>query len=121
LLDLGIGLKVGERVGWPPEKVAAVKMQRDGVMGIQLRLTPPADEMLSCRSIDAIRIYLSRLRRAGGELGAARLAIEESGKTPLELIEESKVTTGRLSREYQPRDAAEKAAQAAASAASSGT
>ncbi|HEX7442055.1 MAG TPA: hypothetical protein VF319_18395, partial [Caldimonas sp.] len=117
----GIGIRIGERVGWSGEKLAAVKMQRDAAMAIVSRRSPPDDEMFSCRSIDALRTHVGRLAQAGGELGAVRLAIQESGKTIAELAQEYHSTLERMTREFRAREDAEKAASAAASAASSGS
>jgi hypothetical protein len=121
LIDLGIGMKIGERVGWPAEKVGWVKAQRDAIQAISSRLSPSDDEIFTCRSLQLFRTYLRRLAGAGGELGAARLAIQESGRSTAELNEEYRVWSERTAREFQARDVAEKAAQAAASAASAGS
>lgn len=120
LIDLGIGIRIGERVGWSGEKLAAVKMQRDAVMATQSSLFTD-DEIYSCRAMNVIRTHVERLAQAGGELGAARLAIQDSGKTIAELAQEYRVTAERMARESRAHDDAEKAANAAASAASSGS
>jgi hypothetical protein len=121
LIDVGVGIRVGERVGWSGEKLTDVSMQRDAMRAILLsNLSPPDDEVFSCRWMDALRTHVGRLARAGGEIGAARLAIRESGKTIADLAQEYRSTLDRMARESRAREDAEKAANAAASAASSG-
>ena len=120
LIDLAIGKVVGTRAGWPDERIDAVKAEFDAARAIQARIFPTGDEMLACDSIAKVRTYLGRVAQ-GGELGAVRLAIQESGETIADLAREYRVAAERSMREAQLRNAAEQAASASASAASSGS
>ncbi|MGH8798499.1 MAG: hypothetical protein ACREXI_15680 [Caldimonas sp.] len=120
LIEQAIGKAIGTRAGWSDERIDAAKSDFDAARMIQERIFPTGDEMYACRSIAQMRTYLGRLAQ-GGEVGAARLAIEESGSTTADLAREYRVIAERSKREAETRAAADQAASAAASAASSGS
>ena len=103
LMDVALGASVGQRVGWPAERLSAVHDERDALM--QVNQQPQAAHPWSCLAL--VRT-LNQLTEMGqhGELGAMRRA--------LKLSPEPVVVLARKQRDT----AALRAASAASSAAS---
>ena len=66
LLTLGSGLRLGERVGWSPERVKGLSQERDVLLGLVAGPLPD-----SCDTVNRMNAFLDR-RAQLGELGALR-------------------------------------------------
>jgi hypothetical protein len=87
LLDLAIGTSIGERVGWPAARVAALKEEKDAL----LEDTNQIDELRSdtawtCDAMSRREFRLHESLRLG-ELNAARESLDRSGYTRAELAQ----------------------------------
>ena len=69
LMDVALGASIGQRVGWPAERLAAVHDERDALLQVNEQLHPP--QPWSC---PALVRTLNQLTEIGliGELGAMR-------------------------------------------------
>jgi hypothetical protein len=81
LLDLGIGKTIGERAGWPSERVRQFVLEQHALMqAIMLQSPSDNDKLWSCDALSRVNAYVIQRVRLG-ELGAARDALERSGET----------------------------------------
>jgi hypothetical protein len=91
MIDIGIGTAIGARVGWPAERVAALKERANAFRDLMLmRQNPfkPRDQW-SCEAINKANAHIRDWTRFG-EIGAVELELERSGKTITELAHEYK-------------------------------
>ena len=89
MIDIGIGTAIGARVGWPAERVAALKERANAFRDLMLmRQNPfkPRDQW-SCEAINKANAHIRDWTRFG-EIGAVELELERSGKTITELAHE---------------------------------
>jgi hypothetical protein len=79
LISMQIGVRVGERAGWSPERVAAVRDRLNAISQVSAEAFDPKDP-LSCRALELQNKRLTELFRYG-EVGAADRLIQASGKS----------------------------------------
>lgn len=84
LLQFSVGASIGERAGWPPERVAALRERLDAV---KLVTSTIPDNMWSCESM---RKWESRLEGMlkHGELWSAERMVAATGRSTAELARE---------------------------------
>jgi hypothetical protein len=111
LIELGIGTRMGERLGWPADRIAALRIERAAFSAVDVGAGPTL-QTLSCASLKGIAAGLLRRSRYG-EIASARRAIIESGKTIEDWADE-----GSRREEAVRLGAARRAAQSASQAAS---
>jgi len=87
MLGLLMGARLGERVGWPAQRVAALKEQLDAINGLSLDPRVQPGRWLGCEAFDLLQQRSSDMLRLG-ETGALRRAIAESGRPVAELARE---------------------------------
>jgi len=107
LLDVSVGLMLGELVGWSPERVQAVSDERDAMMQIGVKSQPEPRHAWSCDALGKTTRDLTELGQYG-EVGSLRRALRQSGESVAELA--------RRQREALAAFNAAAAASAAASA-----
>lgn len=71
LLVAGIGRRVAETAGWPPERLAALEAEQKALQARTRALAPDPEQPLGCAGTQAFLGYLQRLPQ-GGELAALR-------------------------------------------------
>jgi len=76
--ELGVGLAIGRRLGWPAPRWHALQQEHDAIHEATGML--PGGPALDCRSIDRLQAWMRELG-AGGELEAMRRAIARSGRS----------------------------------------
>jgi len=76
LLDLTIGVAIGERLGWPEARVRSLRDERDALGEASRFQTAALD--LSCDSVERLQGWMQRLA-ADGETQAARERLAEVG------------------------------------------
>jgi hypothetical protein len=79
LVELALGRAIGERLGWPAERLAALRDERDALLALQVE-RPAGVEPLSCAALEKQTAYFADVARRG-ELGALREALRRSGKS----------------------------------------
>jgi len=84
LVELSIGLRIGQRAGWPASKVAAAEAERDALMQVQLALSQPDAVAGDCANAVALVKQL-RLWAERGETGGAREVMRRSGQSASEV------------------------------------
>ena len=86
-LEQRIGIRMGERVGWPPEQVAAMRLRSEiEVLGYARGTT--SGTINDCQGFARLRADRVRQAGLGGEVAAARAWIAASGKSMAELASE---------------------------------
>jgi hypothetical protein len=86
-MEQRIGIRMGERVGWPPEQVAAMRLRSDiEMLGYARGAT--SGTINDCQGLARLRAYRIRQASLGGEVAAARAWIAASGKSMAELASE---------------------------------
>ena len=111
--DEAMGARLGERLGWPIDKVDRLRGEAD-VYQSTLMQTVQADAGLGCSTIRR-DLDLFRSRAAIGEVGTRRRWIAASGRTSDEFVA---LGRGRRELDAERRARAERAAAASASPAS---
>jgi hypothetical protein len=86
-IEQRIGIRMGERVGWPPEQIAAMRLRSDIEM-LGYSRTVTSGTIDDCQGLARFRADWTRQARLGGELEAARAWIAASGKSMAELASE---------------------------------
>ena len=71
LLLAGVGRRVAEAAGWPPERLAAVDQELQTLRERTSKLEPDPRQPLGCASTQAFLGYLRQLPQ-GGEMAALR-------------------------------------------------
>jgi hypothetical protein len=101
LLDFGVGVRIGERAGWPAARVAGLLERRDAWLqeGDQLDGSN-TQHPWSCQSVRAGNAYLAQRTRLG-ELGALQAFVEESGESTAELAQKFRDHMERMRLELQ--------------------
>jgi hypothetical protein len=80
-LDRYVGTTIGAHAGWPSERVEGLVQERHALMWEGMRLTPSEnDKLWTCDVVNRRNAYLVQ-RAQIGELGAARVALEQSGES----------------------------------------
>lgn len=77
LMDLGFGTTIGQRAGWPAERVAALREEHDALSQVSSSITTDAARPLSCAALQKLARYAVDLGRYG-ELGVTRRALKQS-------------------------------------------
>jgi hypothetical protein len=81
LVDLGLGMKIGARAGWPTARIDALTQQRKALSYAAAQSAPTGNgDLWTCRGVDLGIRYVQR-RLQLGEVGAATDALERSGET----------------------------------------
>lgn len=99
------GMTLVRRMGWPNEKLEALRAEQAALAGALWMVAPIGDETASCgglRQFIAGRKTIAEL----GELAAARRAAQASGKTMPELAREHGRHLDRFTEKARPRAAA---------------
>ncbi len=105
LLDFGIGVRIGERAGWPAARVAELLERRDAWLQAGAEVEGPlAQNPGSCETVRAGNAYLAQRRRFG-ERGALQAFVEDSGESPAELAQKFRTHIERLRQELQQQAA----------------
>lgn len=91
MIERGIGIRLGARLGWPADNVAALRQERDALLRVQsIAFAEGVSEASSCRiSANASRHMLSIAKL--GEIGATRAAMASTGKSVAALADEIEV------------------------------
>jgi hypothetical protein len=101
LLDFSMGKSLGERIGWPTERVERLTQQLNASMQVIAQVTPlDPKQQWSCDSVARGNAFMSE-RIQLGELGFARDAIERSGETVAELSRKHLEFMEKLVRDAQ--------------------
>lgn len=79
LVDLAVARSLGERLGWPAERLQALRDERDALPLVQQTQADGAD-LFSCAAIDRQTAWYGEVARRG-ELGALREALRRSGRS----------------------------------------
>jgi hypothetical protein len=101
LLDLGIGRALGERLGWPADRVQDLKLLRDAILEVENEAVPQAPQtQWSCDGVSRLNAWM-RERRQLGELGVGRRGVAESGESIAELARKQQTHLDALMRQAQ--------------------
>lgn len=84
LLTFSIGMTLGERAGWPADRVAALRDHKDAVS--QVSSTYPGNPE-RCDGMQQIQLRMESILREG-ELASAQHRIGKTGRTTAELAHE---------------------------------
>lgn len=85
LLDVRLGVAIGERSGWPGERVAALKEQVNALLHATVLDLQAGDSQ--CETVRRSNEHVAEVGRLG-EVDAARLAMQRSGKPQAALAAE---------------------------------
>jgi hypothetical protein len=101
LLDLGIGRALGERLGWPADRVQDLNLLRAAIQEVENEAVPqdPHAEW-SCDGVSRLNAWM-RERRQLGELGVGRRAVAQSGQSVAELARKQQMYLDGLMRQAQ--------------------
>jgi hypothetical protein len=81
LIEPGIGANLGARLGWPPERVAALSMHHKALLQAETLAAPAGnDDLWTCRSVALLNDWMHR-RGQLGNAGAAEEVLRSSGET----------------------------------------
>jgi hypothetical protein len=97
-----VGTRIGERLGWPAERVAAMRDERTALSWLSMQWATNPLKIFSCAGLAFLEQLNSDTLRFG-EMGALRLQLERSGKTVAELVGESNAYSQRLADELTKR------------------
>lgn len=89
LLSMGVGARIGERAGWPPERVAAARDFTSAISQVWAAESYDPKDRYSCRALELNNKRFSEIFRYG-EVEAAKRQIQASGKSVAELAREWK-------------------------------
>jgi hypothetical protein len=78
VLNLGLGERIGERVGWPSERTSSIARERDAMVKFD---AIDEHDPWSCQSVSRLNAYMEK-RIHLGELAALRDQLERSGPLP---------------------------------------
>jgi hypothetical protein len=79
LLDLGVGIRLAEQIGWPEERIEDLRRRHDAYSRVQVEAAAEP-EPRSCEDLARAAEQGARLARLG-EIGALREAVVLSGKS----------------------------------------
>jgi hypothetical protein len=97
LVDQRIGIRIGERAGWPAEQVAAMRSENDALNRV---LGSSFPFVADCGAFERERVQW-RSRLLSGELVAARAAAVATGKSMSVLVQEARDLRAAESRQVQ--------------------
>jgi hypothetical protein len=98
LADFVIGLGIGNRAGWPKDRVSALTEEKNALMQASAQVTPENGEAWSCDGVSRLNAFVNQVGRLG-ELGATRDALERSGETIAEMAAKWTAFLERIQRE----------------------
>ena len=105
LLDLAEGAVIGERAGWPIERVNGLRQERDALMQAGAQAVSAGNEQRwSCHGVELGNAFMSQRVRLG-ELGAAQDLLARSGDTVQDLARKHVERTQQLLRDARQREA----------------
>jgi hypothetical protein len=86
LMEFAIGIRLGERAGWPATKVKPLADQKEAIMALEDRLWP----IVEPHGCAALKVMEARAEEffGGSELAAGRRRIAESGQSAAQLAHE---------------------------------
>ena len=90
LLDLAVGIRLAEQIGWPDERLEDLRRRHDAYSRVQVEAMAET-EPRNCAELGAAAEQGVRLARLG-EIGALREAVELSGKTIEQLASEERAS-----------------------------
>lgn len=94
-LGIEVGVRLGSAMGWPPEKVAALFLERDAIgWDADQRLESDLGAKLSCGALASLE-RRNALTLESGHMAAARAAIKQSGRPIAELAAEHRASVAR--------------------------
>lgn len=79
LLDMAIGQALGARVGWPSERLQALRLERDAMAQAMKPMSAAAGSEWSCAQIERETRWVLDMNQFG-EIGAARMLIARTGQ-----------------------------------------
>ena len=94
LIGFAVGTGIGERAGWPADRVARLREEREAMQAAELTVFL-RDDFLSCSSFEKLNARLSAVARIG-EVGAARALIRQSGRSTAELAQQHRQQINQL-------------------------
>jgi hypothetical protein len=103
-VSLGVGWNVAKRVGWPPDRLAAVYDLMDASRKIVAEIHPRDGD---CESLRSLHSWVGDALRYG-ELGANQRAIAASGKTAAQLAQMQRSEDERMRIEREQAQASAK-------------
>ena len=77
LTDVGLAATLGERVGWPAERVQTLRDERDAVLQVYTRRTATLRDRWSCASLDQTARHLVEVSQLG-EIAVMRRTLKDS-------------------------------------------
>jgi hypothetical protein len=86
MLELWVGTKIGEQVGWPPDRLQRLRDEKDAIQRLSAGDWQPED-LYSCRFVEFAEERVRELATLG-ELRAGRQRIAASGRPASELARE---------------------------------
>jgi hypothetical protein len=111
LVDLSVGIAVAEYAGWPAERVAALRQERDAMEQVGASMPRTVQDKVNCTVIQKHAELIDELGKHG-EVGTMRRHIQRSGLTVAELAQRT--------QEARSKAAAQRAAAAASAPATTG-
>ena len=108
MIERAIGIRLGARLGWPPDTVVALRQEQDALQRAQHLGVDPFKDSSSCRAVAKMRAQVQLAARIG-EVGAARVALVSSGKSIAALAAEVEIereSTRKASPPDKPASAA---------------
>jgi hypothetical protein len=101
-IDLSFAISLGKRVGWPDDRVNAMRLRLTAGMGALQQAVPEGHgEEWSCEGVERGNAFLADWARLG-ELGAVQELVERSGETPAELARKHQEFLDEMRRSAQP-------------------
>ena len=104
LVDLAVGIRLAEQLGWPEDRVEDLRRQHDAFSRVQVEAWAET-EPRNCTALAASAEQGARLARLG-EIGALREAVALSGKSIEQLAAEERATRPVRVAEQRARTAA---------------
>ncbi len=83
-MGLTFGRRIGERLGWSPGRLAAIRDERDALAWAEARDAPAFHEIYSCGALEKLISRSARTLKYG-ERGALQREVVNSGRTPADL------------------------------------
>lgn len=96
VLELSIGTRLGARMGWPADRVAALRDRADAIQA-QLSSQANRNDSSSCRFLATLESHNADLYRYG-ELAAAERRIRASGRSVEQLAQQWREEQGKLQK-----------------------
>ncbi len=77
LFDVAMGTRIGERAGWPAERVQALQDERDAALGQALQTSGEGEKFFGCASVERQQRHIGSIASLG-EMGALRRNLQLS-------------------------------------------